>query len=142
MKHLQVKLTKIQSKFFSKVYTRYSWMKMTTDKDVVYFPESNVVDVYILVFNEGNKSSSFRSLIKKLDKIIDTFDPYIQSGIKDSIETGKALELVRLEEELREVEKKEESIRKKEAEKNFNAKITKEKEEKGYKTVTMEVYEI
>lgn len=141
MKHLQIKLTKAQSKFFSNIYKRYSWMKMTTKNDVVYFPEDNIVDVCMLVDN-GGTDNSFRSLRTKLDKVIKTYDPLIQADIKESIETGKALQLIKLEKDLAILTKKEKEIKESDIKKNFNAKITEEKKEDGYKTVTMEVYEI
>ena len=143
MKHLSVKITKKQSDVIISLMKKNPWIKMTTNKDIVYFPEDNLIQLYLII-NSRNKTPSNRSMITKLTKLIKGYKEEYQQKIYKKIKEGEAEEALRLEKELEEYRRKlGEEIKKSE---RLSENVVKEKKvnkkEEEYDLVMMKVYDL
>ena len=143
MKHLSVKITKKQSDTMKGLMKNNSWIKMTTNKDLVYFPEDKLVQLY-LIMNSRNKNPSNRSIITKLNKLIKGYKEEYQQKIYKKIKEGEAGEALRLEKELEEYRKKlgEEVKKSERMSENVVQEKKVNKKEEEYDLVTMKVYDL
>lgn len=143
MKHLQIKVTKKQADIISGLMKKYPWIKMTTNKDIAYFPENNLIEFYLTI-NSRNKTPSNRSLITKINKHIKSYKKDQQDKIYKKIKDGEAAEAIRLERELEEYRRKlgEEVKKSERMSENVVREKKVEKKDEDYNLVMIKVYDL